>query len=128
LLPGPQIRIVVMQPVCRDRQRRLLVEHEYQSDLSGFGRGVKLELGIGDVLTVPNRGTVTQADQADINVAAAHRGLAIVSWHFVTRGEVGHIRHCVSRAFHRRLGSGHERAVRREVAQFGRVAEKDASW
>jgi hypothetical protein len=98
LLPGPQIRIVVMQPVCRDRQRRLLVEHEYQSDLSGFGR------------------------------AAAHRGLAIVSWHFVTRGEVGHIRHCVSRAFHRRLGSGHERAVRREVAQFGRVAEKDASW
>jgi hypothetical protein len=123
-LPGPQIRVVVVLPSRRDRQRRVLVEHEYQPRYPGFGRGLELELGIRNLRTIPYRRTVAQADQADVNVAAEHGVAAIVRWLVVPGREVGHIRDRVICAGHGGFRRGHERPIRRELSQFRCAAEK----
>ena len=129
LLPGPQIRVAVVQPGRRDRQHRVLVKHEYQPRYPGFGRGVELELGVRNIRTIPYRRPVAQADQADVNVAALpHHVTAVFRWLFVSCREVGHVRRRVARARHGGFRRGHERPVSRKLPEFRCVAEKYPPW
>jgi hypothetical protein len=87
-LPDLAIKLVVEQPSRGDRHSRVHVEHENQPLQSGLSRGVELKFRIRHIGPVPHWRAVPQADQPDIDIAAAHHFLAVPGRFVVTRTEV----------------------------------------
>ena len=121
-LPLPVHRIG--QEHARQRQHRVLIQHEHQPRQSQLpGRG-ELQLRIRHTGLVLDRRAVPEPDDPRVHIGLPDLLTAIGRWLVLPGGEIRHVQYHPASPGHRMLGRSHERPARRIPAQLGGVTQE----
>ena len=121
-LPLPVHRIG--QEHTRQRQDRVLIQHEHQPRQAQLSSGVEFQLRIGTARLVPDRRAVPEPDDPRVHIGLPDLLPAVPCGFLLPGGEIRHVHHHAARPDHRLLGCRHERPARRMLAQLGGMAHE----
>jgi hypothetical protein len=96
LEPAPEFRLPravleVDELIGRKGKLGCLVEEEDQAWHLALGGHLELQLGIGQLRPVPDRGSVSESDDADVDIRGGDLAAAVLGGLEIASGEVGHV-------------------------------------